>query len=132
MASAYNDPETILGAIFGTGCNAAYIEDCGSIPKAKGLRADMPMAINCEYGAFDNAHRVLPRTAYDEAIDRESPRPGEQTFEKMSAGLYLGEIFRLVLIDLQGKGLVFKGQAVSKLQKSCALTRYGVPVSYRK
>jgi hexokinase len=121
MASAYNDPETIIGAIFGTGCNAAYMEECGSIPKVKGLPGHMPMAINCEYGAFDNAHRVLPRTSYDETIDRESPRPGEQTFEKMSAGLYLGEIFRLVLEDLHGKGLVFKNQDVSKLQVSYAL-----------
>jgi len=79
------------------------------------------MAINCEYGAFDNSHRVLPRTRYDETIDRESPRPGEQTFEKMSAGLYLGEIFRLVLVDLHAKGLVFQDQDVSKLQESYAL-----------
>lgn len=26
IASAYNDPQTIVGAIFGTGCNAAYME----------------------------------------------------------------------------------------------------------
>jgi hexokinase len=121
IASAYNDPETIIGAIFGTGCNAAYMEDCGSIPKVKGLPDEMPIAINCEYGAFDNAHLVLPRTSYDETIDRESPRPCEQTFEKMSAGLYLGEIFRLVLVDLHGKGLVFGNHDVSKLKKSYAL-----------
>lgn len=123
IASAYNDPETIIGTIFGTGCNAAYMEECGSIAKLN--RADlppkMPMAINCEYGAFDNARRVLPLTPYDETIDRESPRPGEQMFEKMSAGLYLGEIFRLVLLDLHGKGLIFKDQNISKLQTSYAL-----------
>jgi hexokinase len=113
IASMYTDPETIIGAIFGTGCNAAYIEDCGSIPKlksmksAKDLRADTPMAINCEYGAFDNSHRVLPRTKYDKMIDETSPRPGEQSFEKMSAGLYLGEIFRLILVDLCTRGILF-------------------------
>ena len=121
IASAYNDPKTIIGAIFGTGCNAAYLEDCRSIPKVSGLPGEMLMAINCEYGAFDNRHRVLPRTSYDERIDNESPRPGEQTFEKMSAGLYLGEIFRLVLIDLHGRGLVFENGDVSKLQESYAL-----------
>ncbi len=117
IASAYNDPETIIGGIFGTGCNAAYMEDCGSIPKVHDLPDDMPMAINCEYGAFDNALNVLPRTTYDELIDSDSPRPGEQAFEKMSAGLYLGEIFRLVLVDLHGRGLVFKDQDISKLHK---------------
>jgi hexokinase len=29
ITSAYNDPETIIGDIFDTGCNAAYLEDCG-------------------------------------------------------------------------------------------------------
>ncbi|KAK5120408.1 hypothetical protein LTR85_006347 [Meristemomyces frigidus] len=122
IASAYNDPETIIGAIFGTGCNAAYMDHVGSIPK---LHTDLPdatpMAINCEYGAFDNAHRVLPLTKYDEAIDRESPRPGEQSFEKMSAGLYLGELFRHILCEMYDKGLVFKGQDVKKLQEPYAL-----------
>lgn len=122
IASAYNDPETIIGAIFGTGCNAAYMEHVGSIPKLKtDLPADTPMAINCEYGAFDNARRVLPLTKYDELVDKESPRPGEQAFEKMSAGLYLGEIYRHIMVELHDKGLVLKGQDVKKLQQPYAL-----------
>ena len=51
-------------------------------------------------------------------IDEESPRPGEQTFEKLSAGLYLGEIFRLVLLELSSKGLAFRDQDLHKLEKS--------------
>ena len=119
IASSYNDPQTIAGAIFGTGCNAAYMEDCGSIPKllSQNLAHDLPMAINCEYGAFDNSHQILPRTKYDKQIDQESPRPGEQAFEKMSAGLYLGEIFRLVLLDVYDQGLVFSGQNVQTLRE---------------
>ncbi|KAK5133270.1 hypothetical protein LTR08_008004 [Meristemomyces frigidus] len=118
IASAYNDPETIIGAIFGTGCNAAYMEHVKAIPKLKtDLPGDTPMAINCEYGAFDNAHRVLPRTKFDERIDRDSPRPGEQSFEKMSAGLYLGELYRLIMCELHDKSLVFKGQNITALRK---------------
>jgi hexokinase len=133
IASAYNDPETIIGAIFGTGCNAAYMQSLirnpPSIPKLElrdeewdaldknGGGEKMKMAINCEYGAFDNAHRVLPRTKFDETVDRESPRPGEQTFEKLSAGLYLGEIFRLVVLGLVDSRLVFKEQDVGELKK---------------
>jgi hexokinase len=120
VASHYNDSETIIGAIFGTGCNAAYMENAGSIPKLSSLSDDTPMAINCEYGAFDNSHKVLPRTKYDEQIDAESPRPGEQTFEKMSAGLYLGEIYRLILLDLHEQGVLFKNQDVAKLRQSYA------------
>ncbi|KAH8202041.1 hypothetical protein TruAng_003796 [Truncatella angustata] len=118
IASAYNDPETIIGVIFGTGCNGAYMEDVGSIHKLKSsLPKDTPMAINCEYGAFDNSRQILPRTKYDIHIDNKSPRPGEQAFEKMSAGLYLGEIFRLVLEDMHSQSLMFKNQDVSLLHK---------------
>lgn len=122
IASAYGDPKTIIGAIFGTGCNAAYMDESGSIQKLNlspedGLEASTPMAINCEYGAFDNDRRVLPLTSYDEQIDRESPRPGQQMFEKMSAGLYLGEIFRRVLLDLHMRGSIFQGQDCDALEE---------------
>ena len=113
-----------VGCIFGTGCNAAYMENCGSIPKLAhmNLPADLPMAINCEYGAFDNDHAVLPMTPYDIKIDEDSPRPGQQAFEKMIAGLYLGEIFRLVLIDLHdNKNLLFEKQNIDKLRKPYSL-----------
>lgn len=73
-------------------------------------------AVNCEYGAFDNAHRILPRTKYDIQIDKDSPKPDEQAFEKMSAGLYLGEIFRLVILDFHDRGLLFKGHSLSDLK----------------
>ncbi|KAL1839490.1 hypothetical protein VTJ49DRAFT_1465 [Mycothermus thermophilus] len=125
IASAYTDPKMMIGCIFGTGCNAAYFEDCGSIPKLAHLNLppDTPMAINCEWGAFDNEGKVLPRTPYDITIDRDSPRPGQQAFEKMIAGLYLGEIFRLVMVDLHKKPSVklFDGQDVSKLFKPYSL-----------
>lgn len=122
IASAYTDPRMKIGCIFGTGCNAAYMENCGSIPKIDHMKLDpdMPMAINCEWGAFDNEHVVLPRTKYDVIIDKESPRPGQQSFEKMIAGLYLGEVFRLVLVDLHDDPAahLFEGQDISKLKKA--------------
>jgi hexokinase len=135
IASAYNDPETIIGGIFGTGCNAAFMASLSSIAKLDpndervtdasshngATKGEELMAINCEYGAFDNSHRVLPRTKHDEQIDAESPRPGEQTFEKLSAGLYLGEIYRLILVDLLDRGLVFKeasNEETKKLRKA--------------
>lgn len=123
IASNYTDDKMKIGCIFGTGCNAAYMENCGSIPKLEhwNLPPDMPMAINCEWGAFDNEHKILPRTEYDKIIDRDSPRPGQQAFEKMIAGLYLGELFRLVLVDLHERNIVFQGQDLGKLKKAYAL-----------
>lgn len=125
IASAYTDPTMRIGCIFGTGCNAAYMEDCGSIPKLAhmNLPPDTLMGINCEWGAFDNEHVVLPRTPYDIIIDKESPRPNQQAFEKMIAGLYLGEIFRLVLVDLHDNKSVhiFADQDIKKLRKPYTL-----------
>ena len=125
IASNYTDSEMRIGCIFGTGCNAAYMEHVGEIPKLDhmDLPADTPMAINCEWGAFDNEHKVLPRTDYDKIVDRDSPRPGQQAFEKMIAGLYLGELFRLVLVDLHENQNVkiFEGQDIGKLKKPYTL-----------
>ncbi len=149
IASAYNDPETIVGAIFGTGCNAAYMERVSQIPKIqdkgttsasdtttatsenhKAEKDDTLMAINCEYGAFDNSHKVLPRTRYDELIDEQSPRPGEQTFEKMSAGLYLGEILRLIMVELHEKDLVFQDSKLNDEQKELLEKPYVIDTAF--
>ncbi|KAL9621890.1 MAG: hypothetical protein Q9160_003711 [Pyrenula sp. 1 TL-2023] len=124
IASSYTDQAMKIGCIFGTGCNAAYMETAGCVPKIDhyGLPPDMPIAINCEYGAFDNDHVVLPLTKYDVIVDEQSPRPGQQAFEKMIAGLYLGEIFRLVVVDLvENKNLLFEKQDISKLKKPYTL-----------
>lgn len=124
VASMYTDPETKMGLIFGTGCNGAYYDVVQDIPKLEGktpsdIPPSSPMAINCEYGSFDNEHYVLPRTKYDIQIDAESPRPGEQAFEKMIAGYYLGEVLRLILLELADeKKLIFKNQDLSKLHES--------------
>lgn len=120
MASSYANPRTKIGSIFGTGCNAAYIDTCGNIPKLRqcGLPDQTPMAINCEYGAFDNSHEVLPFTPYDLMIDRESPRPGQQCYEEKIAGHYLGEIFRQILLDMHEKrDVIFRQQDVTSLRK---------------
>ncbi|KAF4944958.1 hypothetical protein FGADI_12302 [Fusarium gaditjirri] len=120
MASAYINSETAIGCVFGTGCNGAYFERCQSIPKLdmEGLPAEALMAINCEWGAFDNEHAVLPLTSFDIAIDDASPRKGQQAFEKMVAGLYLGELFRLIMLDVKRRDETFwEGQSLEKMQE---------------
>lgn len=74
------------------------------------------MAIDCEYDAFDNSARMLPFTTYDVETDRCSPRPGQQRYEKLVAGLYLGEIMRLILADLCDRHKIFEGQDGSRLR----------------
>lgn len=127
VASMYSHPDTIMGLIFGTGVNGAYYDLAQSIPKLDGLLPDdidqhgTPMAINCEYGAFDNEHFILPRTKYDVIIDKESPRPGQQAYEKMIAGYYLGEVLRLILLEWFDGDLIFKGEDFTALHKPFAM-----------
>jgi hexokinase len=51
IASSYVNPATRIAVIFGTGCNAAYMERIGDIHKIKNLGIDdeASMAINCEW-----------------------------------------------------------------------------------
>jgi hexokinase len=51
IASHYVNPKTKIAVIFGTGCNAAYMERVGDIHKIKNLGIDdeASMAINCEW-----------------------------------------------------------------------------------
>lgn len=68
--------------------------------------------------SFDSETKeYLPRTKYDIHIDETSNKPGQQLFEKMIAGLYLGEVFRLVLCDMIEEGVLFHGQNTYKLDK---------------
>ncbi|OOQ90278.1 Hexokinase [Penicillium brasilianum] len=123
LASHYCDPHVKVGSIFSTGCNAAYMEYCKNIPKLQGneLAEDATVIINTEYGAFDNDRKVLPRTPFDVQIDQRSVRPGTQIYEKMVAGLYIGEMLRLVLVTLWEEGKLFQGQDISRLRREHAV-----------
>lgn len=106
MARSYTSPGktgTLLGAIFGTGTNGAYVEKLSKITKPmEGEYDDSTgeMVVNTEWGSFDNTMKVLPNTIYDEQLDKDSVNPGIQMFEKRVSGMFLGEILRLVLVSL--------------------------------
>ncbi|KAJ5972889.1 uncharacterized protein N7479_002807 [Penicillium vulpinum] len=123
VASRYRDQQVKIGSIFSTGCNAAYMEECRLIPKLRdlGLPEDATVIINTEYGAFDNECKVLPLTPFDRQIDEESAHPGTQIYEKMVAGLYIGEMLRLVMLKMHEGGILFKGQDVSRLRTANSL-----------
>ncbi|KAE8807051.1 hexokinase-8-like [Hordeum vulgare] len=102
----YYDEDVVAGVIFGTGTNAAYVEKANAIPKWEGeLPNSGEMVINMEWGNFYWRH--LPVTEYDEALDNESLNPGEQIYEKLTSGMYLGEIVRRVLLKLSLQSAIF-------------------------
>uniref|UniRef100_A0ACD5VRA0 Uncharacterized protein n=1 Tax=Avena sativa TaxID=4498 RepID=A0ACD5VRA0_AVESA len=127
----YYDEDVIAGVIFGTGTNAAYVEKANAIPKWEGeLPKSGDMVINMEWGNYYSCH--LPVSEYDQALDKESLNPGEQAsffyilsvhavgsalaensfwffqiYEKLTSGMYLGEIVRRVLLKLSLQSATF-------------------------
>jgi len=67
-----------------------------------------------EWGNFRSSH--LPLTEYDQAMDAESLNPGEQIFEKIISGMYLGEIVRRVLCRMAEEASFFGDTVPPKLK----------------
>ncbi|NWI19170.1 HXK1 protein, partial [Crypturellus soui] len=116
MTCGYEDPKCEIGLIAGTGSNVCYMEDMKNIEIVEGNEGKM--CINTEWGGFgDNGCIDSIRTEYDKEVDEGSLNPGKQRYEKMTSGMYLGEIVRQILIDLTRQGLLFRGQISESLRK---------------
>jgi hexokinase len=135
VSLAYSEQRVAMGLIVGTGTNAA-------IPmKLKDLRAskwpecfstctkhsDKDMAIvNTEWtikGAAPPLKTYNLITKWDTVLDEEGDAPGFQPFEYMTAGRYLGELARLVILDVFTSKLSYKNQDMpQKLQQRFGLT----------
>lgn len=77
------------------------------------------MIINTEWGSFgDTKSETIPHTFYDIRVNRQSVNPGVHVYEKMCAGLYLGEIVRLILVDFTDRRLLFNAQYSTELNKA--------------
>jgi hexokinase len=111
----FKDNTAAMGVILGTGANACYWEKVRNIPKylaevgsktASTFGPEEEMVINMECGNFDSHPHpsCLPVTAFDKAVDLNSPNPGAQLYEKMISGMYLGELCRLAIVHLHQQG----------------------------
>lgn len=119
LAHSYRSLDTLVACTISTGTNAAYWEKMEAVQKNKNLmppNADGDMIINTEWGSFaDNNAALLPRTFYDNRVNRQSVNPGVHVFEKMVSGLYLGEIARIIMVDFLDRRLLFDGQYTNEL-----------------
>lgn len=114
----------LLGAIFGTGTNGAYLEDRRKIVK---LEIEDPlnpkpqtMIINAEWGGFDDERSILPITTFDNVVDRTAIKPRLHAFEKMISGMYLGELSRMVILHLVDSLLILQGYSSPKMNEQYA------------
>lgn len=102
LTAAYQDRNTSIGSICGTGHNTCYLEQ-GVLPA---------MIINLEAGNYTN----IPFSYYDDLLDKSSDKPGQQRLEKLVSGRYIGELFRLTCKDLNEKGILFKNHSIPILE----------------
>lgn len=138
MARSYTSPGetgTLLGAIFGTGTNGAYVEKLENISKLKYMKDAHydthtgEMIINAEWGSFDNHLSVLPSTIYDRDLDADSNNPGIQMFEKRVSGMFLGEILRRALLALHNNAQLFKSSETTVPSDSFFYRQWGLDTS---
>ncbi|KAM9313107.1 hexokinase-3 [Gastrophryne carolinensis] len=114
MTCGYNNHSCEVGLIVGTGTNVCYMEEMGNIEAVEGDEG--AMCINVEWGELgDDGALNQISTAADWQVDQESSVPGKERFQKMISGMYLGEIARIVLVELTRKGLLFNGDASQQL-----------------
>nr|XP_032806838.1 hexokinase-2-like [Petromyzon marinus] len=126
MSVAYTSPHCQAALIVGTGCNVCYMEELDKVELVKGEggigspgegEEGPHMCVNVELGAFgDNGSLEHMMTDFDRNTDKSSLKSGEQRFEKMMSGMYLGEIVRNILIDLTELGLLFRGVVSERLR----------------
>ncbi|XP_029950894.1 putative hexokinase HKDC1 isoform X3 [Salarias fasciatus] len=134
MSCAYEDPQCQVALIAGTGSNVCYMEEVKNIEKSKeymrkpngegqggnGQHSDADfskMCINTEWGGLgDDGTLDDIMTSDDTEVDQNSINPGKQRFEKLTSGMYLGEIVRRVLLNLTIRGLLFKGYVSEALK----------------
>ncbi|XP_010875012.1 hexokinase-4 [Esox lucius] len=120
----YEDRSCEVGMIVGTGCNACYMEEMRTVELVEGEEGRM--CVNTEWGAFGaNGELEEFRLEYDRVVDETSLNPGQQLYEKLISGKYMGELVRLVLVKLVNEELLFKGEASDLLKTRGAFeTRY--------
>ncbi|KAH8268135.1 hypothetical protein KR026_000568 [Drosophila bipectinata] len=123
MSCAYHNRNCRIGLIVGTGTNACYVEKTVNAECFENYQTSpkQSMIINCEWGAFgDNGVLEFARTSYDKIVDKVTPNPGRQTFEKCISGMYMGEIVRLIVVEMIAKGVMFHGETSQKIQNRWA------------
>ncbi|XP_073891238.1 hexokinase-4 isoform X14 [Macaca fascicularis] len=111
----YEDHQCEVGMIVGTGCNACYMEEMQNVELVEGDEGRM--CVNTEWGAFGDSGELDEfLLEYDRLVDESSANPGQQLYEKLIGGKYMGELVRLVLLRLVDENLLFHGEASEQLR----------------
>ncbi len=101
LASGDDEGGCAIGQVSGTGTNT-----CCSLPEKRigklGRSGERRMIVNLESGMYDG----MPRGDFDRELDEASHNPGIKHFEKITAGVYLGELCHRMLQHAAAEGLL--------------------------
>lgn len=126
----------VMGFIVGTGCNATIPMKLKALSDAKRQSIRLPqgadpeetrIVINTEWtikGTDLPLDIIGMKTHWDKVLDKASDAPGFQPFEYMTAGRYLGELVRLVMVDFMGRRGGGKGVPTALKQKNSISTTF--------
>lgn len=117
LAHAYQHPTTRLGIVHSLGTNCAYYEPVRNVTKLRdqSVTRNTDMIMNTEWCNFGSSRRTLPCTWFDRKLARESINPQFHVFEKMTTGIFLGELVRNILIYLVDRDILFGGESSETL-----------------
>ena len=110
LSTAYLHPphagtRAAAGIVAGTGTNATCLCPVSKLAADKRRNGADAILMNTEWSINGTLPPLAPfRTAWDETLAARSEKPGFQPFEEMVGGRYLGEIVRLVAVDLFSGG----------------------------
>ncbi|CAO1636558.1 unnamed protein product [Sympodiomycopsis kandeliae] len=130
LAHSYQSGGSFIGAIYGTGTNGAYVARSSDVKKLSSDGKSKYMLVNTEWGGFDDNAQArtgsgLRITRFDNAVDRTAIVPRLHCFEKMISGMYLGELARVIMIELIDSLLLFSGYSSKQLN-----TMYAFDTAY--
>lgn len=109
LAHAYQHPSTRIGIVHSAGTNCAYYDKVSNMGDFLAQHEDdvplqSDMIINTEWCNISS--KYLPGNRFDQIVDLQSNNKGVHAFEKMTTGMYLGELVRLILVELADKNII--------------------------
>jgi hexokinase len=126
LSRAYLESSTSMSLILGTGTNMAIHlpVSCLGASKLHGRNAEwlsqaQKVTINTEVSMFGKG--ILPRTRWDDLLNRNHVLPNFQPLEYMTTGRYLGEILRLVIAEAIETADLFGGHLPPSLLEPYSL-----------
>ena len=128
LSQSYINPQTRMSLILGTGANVALhlpvdgiaMSKFGSRPQSWFDRA-RHVIVNSELSMFGGGG-ILPITRWDDHLNRTHLRPNFQPLEYLTAGQYLGEIVRLILVEAVEMAHLLGGEVPHSLRQPYSLS----------